>query len=205
MLAASYPDFVAHVFPPFRPCSAGNSIRGRRSQWQLIAVAVERNRAKAAKTRVLFSLFAALSLAHHSAAHAQSAQWEMLRSPDGKAVARVQGSGILTGVAVTCQRRIPILAFSLGPSVSGIRIHLKVSGSDREANFDVVREGATPVWMTLVGDVRTLDAFFAAEGAEVTIDGMLAGSIPAAGAKEAFQIALAACYGEPPPQLASTR
>ncbi|PSJ36414.1 hypothetical protein C7I55_26615 [Sphingomonas deserti] len=143
--------------------------------------------------------------AAHDAAHAQDSAWEVVTRPGGRPVARLAASGRLQGIAITCQHATPVLAISLVDADTLLRGRLTISSEGRRIALDIVRDGRSAVWISLIGDSRLLDLLADAPTARVQVDDGPVQDISLAGAATVLEQALVGCYAKPAAAFAAAR
>lgn len=132
-----------------------------------------------------------------SAAQAQS--WVAASQPGGYGVAKIElAGGAVRGMALTCEKGVPILALRLAQAPRRNPAPLTLSGPDARASFQLLRNGNSDIWFTALRDRPVMDLLAGGTGTvAVAIDGSNAASIPLTGSGQAFRAALGACYAAP--------
>lgn len=128
-----------------------------------------------------------------TAAPTASAQWQTSQQPGGYGVARVDLAGPILGVALTCERTVPILAVrpARHPARSPATLAL-TTGDGRGVQIAMARNGTTDVWFAAIRNPAIIEAF-AAGPVEATM-GDTPVAVASEGADSAFRAALAGCY-----------
>lgn len=122
--------------------------------------------------------------------------WGVIQQPGGYGVARIEMAGNIRGLAVTCERGVPILALRPAALIGNPATAILKAGG-RTATLRLVRNGSTDVWAAVLRDKAVLDMLAGGGTAAVAIDGKLGGAVPLAGADAAFASALKGCYAAP--------
>lgn len=127
-------------------------------------------------------------------AFAQTSPWQVLTQQGGYRVARVVGSGMASGLALTCDRGTPVIALNLaaGPARGPSTVTVLVDGS--AFPLTLVRNGTTHVWVAAVRDPRLIEALAEGSSARVMAGAAAIGTFSLGGAKAAIAQALAPCH-----------
>lgn len=134
----------------------------------------------------------AAGLAASAPATAQS--WHVTPQPGGYQVAGIETAGNLRGLAVTCERGVPMLALRPAAAIGNPATAILKAGG-RTATLRLARNGNTDVWFAVLNDRTVLDMLASGSGAvAVAIDSRLGASVPLTGADAAFAAALKPCY-----------
>lgn len=139
-------------------------------------------------------LCAALVVTACGSPPAQAQSWQVIEQPGGYKVARVSMTGGATGIGLTCERKVPVIALSLARAPARNPALLSLSDGKATGKLAVVRNGATNVWAGAVRDVRVLDMLARAASVEVAVDGVRYGTVSLAGAADAMRGALVGCW-----------
>lgn len=130
--------------------------------------------------------------------YAQQAQWEVITQPGGYKVARGNATGSLTGVALTCERNVPVIAISLAKAPKRNPAQVTMSDGSASYDFGVIRNGTTNVWVATVKNPRLVEMLASAQIANVTVEGAQYGSVSLSGSGQAIRNALSGCWKAPP-------
>jgi hypothetical protein len=125
---------------------------------------------------------------------AQTTAWQATTQPGGHKVARVAGSGIANGMALTCERGVPVLAVNLvtPAPTNPVQLTLDIDGQSYPVTF--TRNGRTNVWVAAIRNSAPIDAMTAGSRLQLSTRGRAIGTMSTAGAREAITSALAGCY-----------
>lgn len=151
----------------------------------------------------LLASFAAASLALGGAATAQTAAWQSTTQPGGYKVARVAGTGIANGMALTCERGVPVLAVNLARPAPTNPVTLNLDIDEASHPVTLMRNGRTNVWVAAMRNQTPIDALVNGSRVKVSARGQAIGAIPMSGAREAIMGALAGCYSPAPAPVAT--
>ncbi len=134
------------------------------------------------------------------AAPAVAQDWNVATQPGGYQVARAGGDRTITGIGLTCERAVPVMALQLSRPASRSPAVASVTVGGYAARLALIRNGATNVWIAVLRDRALLDAIAgSAAGTRlaVTVDGGQGGNLPLGGVRSAMQRALGGCYQVP--------
>ncbi|WP_146151159.1 hypothetical protein [Allosphingosinicella deserti] len=98
-----------------------------------------------------------------------------------------------------------MLAISLVDADTLLRGRLTISSEGRRIALDIVRDGRSAVWISLIGDSRLLDLLADAPTARVQVDDGPVQDISLAGAATVLEQALVGCYAKPAAAFAAAR
>ena len=126
--------------------------------------------------------------------------WSVAVQPGGYQVARAGGDGTITGIGLTCERAIPVIALQLARPAPRSPAVASVSVGGYTARLALIRNGTTNVWVAVLRDRVLLDTIAgSAVGTRlsVTVDGGQGGNLSLGGVRSAMQRALGGCYQLP--------
>ena len=129
-----------------------------------------------------------------STAQGQATGWQSTTQPGGYKVARVAGSGIVNGMALTCERGVPVLAVNLVTPAPTNPVQLTLDIDEQSYPITFTRNGRTNVWVAAMRNVTPIDALSAGSRLQVSTRGQRIGTLATAGARDAIAAALAGCY-----------
>lgn len=122
------------------------------------------------------------------------AGWQAVSQPGGYMVARVGGSGLANGLALTCERGVAVLAVNLQRPAPTNPVRLTIDIGKERHPVVLTRNGRTNVWVASMANQTPIDAMLNGTTASISTNGQSIGSFSLAGANAAIRKALAACY-----------
>ncbi len=139
------------------------------------------------------ALFASCLFAPQSA-WAQAGSWQVVDQTGGYKVARVAMAGRATGIGLTCEQGIAVIAVNLAQPPRRNPAALTLRGATGSKSFGILRNGMTSVWVASIKDPAILDMLASEQSVALAVDGANYGTAPLSGAAAAMRTALADCW-----------
>ncbi len=140
----------------------------------------------------LVTTTAALVAVCGSPASAQN--WKTITQNGGYKVARVTMGGAATGIGLTCERGVAMIAVNLVRAPRRNPALLTLKNGAASGALPIIRNGATNVWAGVIKDARLLDGLATGQSVGVAVDGADYGTASLAGANAAMRTALGGCW-----------